>query len=170
MARLDPQSSQLGGRPLSSHLPQCLPPKKTPSQHLLRWSLCDHRPLALWDDVRLESQEIEMTPGHSSILFEHLLPVAFPCWHRKERLCFYGGVGAPLECRLLLYLDGLLHYAERPAFRSSPGDAVPITGSAQSPHLLSEDKQRCCGGSASPGWGCPCKDNPSKDSHRENFP
>lgn len=126
MARLDPQSSQLGGRPPSSHLPQCLPPKRTPSQRLLRWSLCDHRPLALWDDVRLESQEIEMTPGHSSILFEHLLPVAFPCWHRKERLCFYGGTGVPLECRLLLYLDRLLPFAERPTFGSSPEALSPL--------------------------------------------
>lgn len=110
-----------------------------------------------------------MTPGHSSILFEHLLPVAFPCWHQKERLCFYGGAGVPLECRLLLYLDRLLPFAERPAFGSSPGGTVPIAGSVQS-HLLSEDKQPCCGGSASPEGGCPYKDNPSKDSHRENFP
>lgn len=165
-----PSEQSTGGQAPFQPPPTVPSPQKTPSQHLLRWSLCDHRPLALWDDVRLESQEIEMTPGHSSILFEHLLPVAFPCWHRKERLCFYGGAGAPLECRLLLYLDRLLHFAERPAFGSSPGDAVPITGFAQSPHLLSEDKQRCCGGSDSPGCGCPCKDNPSKDSHRENFP
>lgn len=57
-----------------------LPPERTPSQLLLRWSFCDHRPLALWDSVRLANQETETTPGHSSILFEHFLPVAFPLW------------------------------------------------------------------------------------------
>lgn len=28
----------------------------------------------------LESQETKTTPGHSSILFEHFLPVGFPLW------------------------------------------------------------------------------------------
>lgn len=30
--------------------------------------------------MRLESQETETTPGHSSILFEHFFPVGFPLW------------------------------------------------------------------------------------------
>lgn len=59
---------------------QSLPPERTPSQPLLRWSRCDHRPLALRDTLCLENQETETTPGHSSILFEHFLPVGFPLW------------------------------------------------------------------------------------------
>ena len=58
---------------------QSLSPDGTPSQLLVRWSFGDHRPLALWDSVCLENQETETTPGHSSILFEHFLPVGFHC-------------------------------------------------------------------------------------------
>lgn len=166
MARFDPPPSRRLGRAgsLPGRLPRCRPepsPERTPSSSLLRWSLCDHRPLALWDDVRLESQEIESTPGHSSLPFEHFLPVAFPCrwlaavygsragtavrapvlsWRRKgpgqprqRQARTHRSRDGPLGCWTLPRLDGLLPFTGRSAAGSSSGVTVPSTGSASGP-------------------------------------
>lgn len=76
----------------------------------------------------------------------------------------------PLECRLLLYLDRLLPFAERPTFGSSPEALSPLLALLS---LICSVRISNAAVGALPlrgVGGCPCKDNPSKDSHRENFP